>query len=49
MSPILQKVINPSKLLLMCQKMIWHKLVLSVEEVTVTLALLTLLDFLFQE
>lgn len=40
------KVINPSKPLLMCQKMIWHKPVLSVE-VTVTFALLTLLDFLF--
>lgn len=49
MSSILQKVINPSKPLLMCQKMIWHKLVLSVEEVTVTFALLALLDFYFSK
>lgn len=49
MSPILQKVINPSKTFLIHQKMIWHKPVLSVEEVTVTFALVTLLDLLFQE
>lgn len=36
MSPILQKVTKPSRPLLMCQKMIWHKLVSSVKEVTVT-------------
>lgn len=36
MSPILQKVTKPFRPLLMCQKMIWHKLVSSVKEVTVT-------------
>lgn len=30
-------------------EMIWHKLVLSVEEVTVTFALLALLDFYFSK
>lgn len=49
MSPILQKVINPSKPFLIHQKMIWHKPVLSVEEVTVTFALVTLLDFYFSK
>lgn len=41
MSPILQKVIKPSKPLLMCQKMIWHKLFSSVKEVTVTFVINT--------
>lgn len=43
----LTKVINPSNPLPMCQKMIWHKPVTSVEEVTVKCVLLTLLNFYF--
>lgn len=38
----LTKLINLSKSLTKCQKTIWHKPVISVEEVTVISALLTL-------
>lgn len=49
LSPVLHKVLNPLKPLLIHQKIIWLKPVLSVEEVTVISALVTLLDFYFSK
>lgn len=45
----LTEVTDQSKPLPKCQKMIWHKPVLLVQEVTVTFTLLTLLDFYFSQ